>query len=380
MRGPFTFVPPAVLGDRPHLVVDGAPRPGTVATISHWPGTPTPGALIADLSAESAVLALAAPRALPRGIRTVTVDHADEDGVVALGLLCVDGLAGAHGDLLVEAARVGDFGVVGDRRAALVAFTLAALLDPARTPVEEVRSGVVGGMGAVGVLARHGVDCLPDVAKDVEAFEGLWAAEATAYDAAVAALSGGVVRLTEEPERDLAVVEATSGTWPPAAAWAGHPLHPAAVNSATRCMRVATVSPGDCRLLLRYETWVRLARPQAPLRVDLSVVAAELDRREGYVGGSAGGSRGAFGGSSGGTGGDGCQEPVSRGAEALGRHGAAGDRAVLSWRFDGAGALTPRLHHVGTGASRIGPDEFLEVVRDGLDRLDQGAPAWDPYR
>ena len=44
------------------------------------------------------------------------IDHYDEDGVVALGLLLVPGLAERHSNLLVEAARVGDFGVVRDRR------------------------------------------------------------------------------------------------------------------------------------------------------------------------------------------------------------------------------------------------------------------------
>ncbi len=341
--GPFGFVAPDRVGGRPHLMVDGAPRQGTVATLSHWPGTPTPAALVADLSAESAALALRHRGALPRGVGTVTVDHADEDGAVAVALLCTGGLAAAHGELLVEAARVGDFGVVRDRRAALVAFALGALLDPRRTPVDEVRSGAATGLAATGMLVAAAVGRMAVLADDPDAARGLWAAEAAAYDASVGALGRGELRIAEEPERDLAVVEAPSGRWPPGVAWGGRPVHPAAVHSATTCMRVAAAVPGDCQAWFRYETWVRLARPPGRLRVDLHQVAADLDRRE------------------------------------AGGHG-PGVAASPRWRFDGAGALVPALRRSGPGPSQLGADEFLQVLREGLDRLDRGAPAWDPYR
>ena len=60
------------------------------------------------------------------GVESVSIDHFDADGVIALALLCVEGLAAEHGELLVEAARVGDFDVVTEPDAALVAFALHA--------------------------------------------------------------------------------------------------------------------------------------------------------------------------------------------------------------------------------------------------------------
>src|ERR1700733_13664848 len=106
----FRYVPAGLLDGRPHVIVDGAPRPGTVCTLSHWPGTPTPEALWHDVSAGIVITALAR-RALPDGVEAVSVDHYDADGVLALALLCVEGLADRHGAFLVEAARAGDFDV-----------------------------------------------------------------------------------------------------------------------------------------------------------------------------------------------------------------------------------------------------------------------------
>ncbi len=40
------------LGERPHVMVDGAARPGSVLTLSHWPQSPTPSTLARDLSTE----------------------------------------------------------------------------------------------------------------------------------------------------------------------------------------------------------------------------------------------------------------------------------------------------------------------------------------
>src|SRR5271166_6532835 len=46
------YVPVEELGDRPHVLVDGATRAGSVLTLSHWPQSPTPAALARDTSAQ----------------------------------------------------------------------------------------------------------------------------------------------------------------------------------------------------------------------------------------------------------------------------------------------------------------------------------------
>ena len=60
------------LGERPHVVVDGAPRPGTVLALTHWPTTPTPRRLWHDLSAEIAFAYLADPGVWVDGVDAVT--------------------------------------------------------------------------------------------------------------------------------------------------------------------------------------------------------------------------------------------------------------------------------------------------------------------
>ncbi len=340
------YVPAHLLDGRPHIVVDGAPRPGTLCTLSHWPRTPTPDALRADLSAEIALGALAHPDLVP-DVEAVTIDHYDEDGVVSLALLTVESLAEEHGDLLVEVARVGDFGVVTDRRAALVAFALAAPADPGRTPLAALRPGrrPSDWLETCALAATEALRRLAALADRPEDHPELWHDEAEAYDAAVAAIAEGHVSVEDHPDADLAVVRVPvegsptpTPTPTPAPApvahdgWAARVVHPAAVNSATSCMRVLTISGRRYELRFRYETWVRLQSHRPRPRVDLAGLAAELS---------------------------------------------AAERGATTWTFDGASALTPALH--ADGDSALGPDRFLDMVLGALADLDAGPPAWDPY-
>jgi hypothetical protein len=313
-----------------------------VCTLSHWPGTPTPEALRADLSAEIALGALARPDLLP-DVEAVTIDHYDEDGVVALALLVVEGLAETHADLLVEAARVGDFGVVRDRHAALVAFALAALADPERTPVEELRPRrrPADWLEVCSVAAAEALRLLPALAERPEDHASLWTDEAVAYDASVAAIAEGSVSIEEHPDVDLAVVRVVDAVLTRPASptrWAGRVVHPAAVHSSTSCLRVATISGRRYELRYRYESWVRLQSRRPRRRVDLSQLAGELSAAER----SAPGATGA------------------------------------SWAFDGAGAITPSLH-LGEQDSALDPDRFVDDIVRVLADLDTGPPAWDPY-
>ena len=309
-------------------MVDGAPREGTVCTLSHWPGTPTPPALWADLSAEIVLRALAGSRVLPEGVDAVSVDHEDADGVISLALLCVEGLAASHAGVLVEAARAGDFGVVTDRHAALVAFALEAAL------------GSSSGSGrplTPGSGTEEALRVLPELVADPASHEPLWRDQAAAFDASREALTEGSAVVDERLEHDLAVVRLDDSR-PPAdrAAWAGAPLHRAAVHSATGCLRVATIAGKRFELRYRYESWVRLVSRRPRPRVDLSAAAKELSDAEP----------------------DGAR-----------------------WVFDGAGAVTPALRVAGGQPSGLDAEAFVEVVCRHLDELDRrGEPAWDPYR
>jgi hypothetical protein len=300
------------------VVVDGAPRPGTVLTLSHWPGTPTPEELWADTSAEIVLHALGRRRLWPRGVETATIDHYDADGLISLGLLVVDGLAETHGALLVDAARAGDFDVVAHDDAARVAFSLAALRADSTASATE-----------------RALATLADLASRPRAFETLWGPEEGAYRAACAMRADGALRIEDRPALDLAVVHVDADDpRAEAAAWDGAVVHRAAVHSATSCLRTATVTGRRYEVLFRYETWVRLGRRRPRRRVDLAPLAARLQELE-----------------------------LDGGA----------------WEFDGAGAIVPRLRRTDEGESTLAPAQFLEELESALRALDQGPPAWDPY-
>jgi hypothetical protein len=321
-------------------MVDGAPIAGSVLTVSHWPRTPTPAELRADLSAESALLLCGRPEHWPDGVTAVTADHADVDGVVALALLAVPGLAETAGELLVEVARVGDFAVVRDRRAAEVAFAVAEALDWQRPAVPVRPDPSVGGCGSragrppglLGAQLRAGIGLLQTAVEEPGSLGGRGAAEVASFDRSCAAIAAGEVTVEEEPTIDLAVVRPEAGRWPEGAGWAGHVVHPAAVHAVSDCLRVATVGPDGVRLRFRYETWVRLRRPPRQLRVDLSRLAAALTEAD-----------------------------------------------ATSWSFDGAAALRPELRPDVPDASRLDPEEVLAACRRELEAL-AGTVAFDPYR
>ncbi|HZU79063.1 MAG TPA: DUF6687 family protein [Acidimicrobiales bacterium] len=316
----FRFVPIDELQGGPHVVVDGAPRAGTAATLSHWPGTPTDPRLWADVSAEIVLRARhEIDLFVPAGVDAATIDHYDVDAAISLGLLVCEGLADTHGQLLARAAHVGDFDVVTDRDSLLVAFALDALSEATRD-----------------TAATEALSLLPDLVADPEGAEQLWGPQVAAYDAGVRLREDGGLAIEEDPALDLAVVRVAEDHPDLArSAWAGSPAHPAVVHSATRCLRVATVLGRHFDVRYRYESWVRLGSARPRPRVDLSMLAARLGGLEE----------------------DGGQ-----------------------WHFDGAAAITPVLVRADGRASTLAPERFLGLLRDELRTLDAGPPAWDPYR
>jgi hypothetical protein len=267
----------------------------------------------------------------------VSIDHFDVDGVLAVALLVVEGLDDDHGPLLVEAARVGDFDVVSDRRAALIAFALNGLQRHVAAEYAEaagLRDGHV--LACDGDATGRALEVIFDLAADPDRFEPWWHDEVCAYDASRQALAAGRITIEEVPDLDLAVVRADPGVDVTRTRWKSAPLHPAAVHSATTGLRVVTVAGGRVELRYRYESWVRLVSRRPRPRVDLDRLAGELT--------------------------------------ALETNGAR-------WVFDGAGALRGALHLKEPDASSsIDTAHLIELMSRGLRSADQGPAAWDPYR
>ena len=238
------------------------PRPGTVCTLSHWPGTPTPAELWHDVSAGIVAARPAAPGPAARrcrgGHRSTTTTRTAS---IALGLL-VRRRAGRR-----ARAAAGGGGPGGRLRRGRPTAGAARWRSPWRagrrraTPAR--RSGVPAGRRA---WRRHGAGrrprlatILPALADDPERFEALWRDEADAYDASVRRLAEGWATIEEHPR-------ARPGRRPRRRAhpgrrrrgWEGAPLHPAAVHCATRACGWPPSPAAAIELRYRYESWVRL--------------------------------------------------------------------------------------------------------------------------
>jgi hypothetical protein len=345
-----------VLADRPHVMVDGAARPTSVLTLSHWPQSPTPSSLARDVSAASVLEYVRllsgdgwahmarSPASSGRGLRealergrlaeAVTNDHFDEDGLMSVFALVDPATALAAADLLVAVAMCGDFGVVADEAAARVSFAI--------TPLAEAEAGVGSGTSE---RYRAVLPVVADLLARPDAFSSYWSAEVAELAAGRAAIERGEVVISEHAGLDLAVVTAAAdaggGRLPGAGEAAGGrllgaagglPVHAAAVHSATAASRIIAFDGPFAECYLRYEGWVRTVSRRVPLRPDLAPLAAQLS----------------------------AEEPSG-----------------LEWEANSVGAIVGRLHPSGDGRTEIDRERIIAVIKSYLATA---PPAWDPWR
>lgn len=334
---PLPFVGIDELRERPHVVVDGAARPGTVRALTHWPSSPTPATLARDLSAQIALAYLDAPQWWPEAAEAVTNDHLDQDGLVSLYALVDPPAARASATLLTEIARVGDFAVVRDDVAATIAFAIAALGDPERTSLACTgapgpRGGTVWAAGCTAELLGR----LPDLLAHPERHRSLYAEELAALEASRRAIERGAVVLRTVATADLAVLDVAARVAPVTGTRFCHrvtaPLHPAAAHSLADAARVLVAQGRRYRYYDRYETWVRYVSRPLPLRRDLGPLAERLSGEE---------------------------------------------RGGAQWVAEPPGALEPSLELAGGDESSLPLARVGELIAAYL----QEAPvAWDPFR
>ncbi|MBL8776373.1 MAG: hypothetical protein JNK12_10590 [Acidimicrobiales bacterium] len=329
-RAPLSYVPYAELAGRPNVIVDGSAAEGTVLCLSHWPGTPTPADLRADLSAQMAFRYL---RSFDRhgDARLVSNNHFDQDGLVSVFALADPAAALAHEDLLTDVAAAGDFGTYRFRDAARASMIIAAYADEARSPLREA---LAGSADPSGLLYRTMLPMLLEVAAAPERHEDLWAEE----DACLTDSERCVVDevgLEEVPELDLAVFVVPEGA-PDAGGhrfggrWSAG-LHPMAVHNATRRGALLIARGRRYELVYRYESWVQVwSRPVRP-RVDLAPLARRLDELE------------------------------ARGA---------------TWEADAPSGLTAGVRLAGGAESSLDLQAFRALAEE---HLGTAPPAWDPF-
>jgi hypothetical protein len=331
-RAAVRYVPWRETGARPNIVVDGAPLPSTVLTLSHWPSNSTPERYKRDTSTETALAWVA--RHDPMTVAgVVTNNHFDEDGLFSMFAVVEPRRALARGELLADAARAGDFGCYRDRAAARLCFLIEAHADPEVSPLPAAT--FVGSDAArTAALYRQLLPRLPRLIDGLGADRRYWGAQDEHLELSEELVANGRVAIEEEPQLDLAIVripvgyrarEARRYLRPEPA-----PVHPFAIHNATRCTRLVRIQGRQIELQYRYESWLQLQSRRPALRVDLAPFCRWLNRRE--------------------------------------RNG--------RWHWDGTFEIAPRLHLEGGRASSIEPAAFLRELRRCLLTL---PAAWDPH-
>jgi len=301
----------------PHVVVDGSGQDGTVLTLSHWPGMPTPDVLRADLSAEIAFEYLDHPEQHVDA-PYVTNNHCDQDGLISVFALVHPEEAQARRDRLIDIARAGDFGRFHDRDAARAAIAIANL------------EADIEGDAYPELLAR-----LPELADHPDRYRDSWASEDEHITLTEAAIADGTITITEDPALDLAIVRVPEE-------WRTRTVHrftmtdvgvahPFAVFNATERFVIVTLGGPTPELRFRYETWVHYVSRRPRPRVDLTDLADALT---------------------------------------------ADDGAAGRWVFDGVESLSPALHHVAGSDTTMTDAEVLARV---TDTLRAASSTWSPY-
>ena len=298
----------------PNVVIDGSPNAGTILCLTHWPGIVcSHDGLADDLSAQMAFRYVDRGLDLHGDAAVVTNNHFDQDGLVGVYALVAPDDAVAERALLEDFAAAGDFGTYRDRRAARIAAVISAT-----------------GILTSGDPYPAGLDHLPKMLDDVDAYRDLWIDDDERLSAGERARDEGRITIEELPELDLAVVvvdRSVPRTW-------GHRftgrrfegVHPMAIHNATDMSTIALLHGDRFQLTHRYETWVQYQSRPRRRRAALLPLARELTEVD-----------------------------------------------TVKWRADAVGDLTPTLSH--RGGSSLPPDSFVERV---AAYLRAAPPAWDP--
>lgn len=331
-RPALRFVPYREAASRPNIVVDGAPLPSTVLTLSHWPVNATPAPYKRDTSTETALAYV--QRCDPRRVAgVVTNNHFDEDGLLSMFVVTQPALAKRHAGLLADAARAGDFGMFRARAAARLCFVIEAHADPKLSPLP--RASFRGSPAAqVTALYQRLLPRVPGFLTRLDSYRRYWEAQDEHLDAGEDLIASGRVTVEEEPDLDLAIVRIPADL-PPRTVWRylrreRAAVHPFAIHNATRCARLLRVQGRRIEFQYRYESWLQIQSRRPALRVDLTGMCRWLNRRE--------------------------------------RNG--------TWAWEDTLAIAPRLFLTNGASSSLAPQIVLRTLRQ---HLRSEPPVWDPH-
>jgi len=330
---PVRYVPYREVGDRPNIVVDGAPLDSTVLTLSHWPNNRTPEALKRDTSTATVFAYLDSPD-LHQSVEIVTNNHFDEDGLFSMFALSQPTIALRNRELLIGGAMAGDFGVFTDRDAVRLCFIIEAFTDKRMSPLpKETFSGCERQRATS--FYRQMLKRLPEILQDPSEYSRYWHEQDANLSESESLISKGKIRIEEMREADLAIVHIPADL--PAMDVRRYlqteraTVHPFAIHNATNCSRIIRIQDGCYEFQYRYESWLQVVSHRPLFRVDLDGLAQRLNFLEAAAG---------------------------------------------TWRADKVTEIGPRLFLEGIDRSSIKEETFIAEVKAYLS---EQPIAWDPY-
>lgn len=281
------------LAGTPLLSVDGTVD--DALHLSHWEGNTTPEELRADTSTEIALNFAGWPRRgeWARGVRVVTNNHFDADGVLSVWTVLNGGRALELRDELIAAAEAGDFSEFPNERAVRVSVLLQGGDNPF---IPGVNSPLVTHLaGGTEVDERRAYELvLPEVERVLtrtDDYEPLWREGWARIERGLDSFARGESSVKEDAESRLSVVTLApelygADDFDPARH--ATPYTAVAHNARGQIFLVATPTGGgwSYRIDYPYYCWAEtFTRPRIARR-DLAPLVERLNELEGAGGGN----------------------------------------------------------------------------------------------
>ncbi|MGI0650054.1 DUF6687 family protein [Pseudomonas aeruginosa] len=311
--------------DAPNIVVDSAPREGTVLTLSHWPSVHCDPVYRADTSAEMAINYLARSRGVIPA-PWVTASHYDVDALVSLYAFSSPEVVLSNPALWVELAFAGDFEASRTDEVRQLARALEFWADEHLSPISSDLKGVA-------MSDRHSLvfdDLLPrlgEIALHPKRLKERWQAGEILYARSMALLCDSSIDVIERPELDLTIIRSNKPHLLDGdTSYLGFDAF--AIHRVAQGATVAMMMGDHYCLVQRYESWIQFVSRSIRPRQDLAPLCAWLS---------------------------------------------AQDQAV--WEYDGVQYVAPVLAIPSNGSSSLTQDTFISDVTEYL----AAAPgAWNP--
>lgn len=256
---------------RSTLCVDG--RVFGLPCLSHWPGPPPPLPLAHDVTTG---MALAYVRAtvterqdLLGSFSVLTNDHYDTDGALALFTLLHPELALSHADLMIRAARTGDFRTWHGEDALAVDLTVWGVRESERSPLREHLQAIDDYAQEAELCYRWLFAELPSILAEPFKWRALWHGRFDRIVDEYQRLLAGYFRVDDHKNLDLAVVYLREPVT--------RHLVVAAAGQRSRVL-VVHERPGGYgyRFAYRNESWFLQVRDRTPPRFPLDDAVREL--------------------------------------------------------------------------------------------------------